>query len=169
MLRRSSARWGDRDPRRTARLRRESVLHQRGRSVQDFVALVGGDAGTGVGYRDDILIAFFAAGYRDGAAGRGVLDGVIEEIEQKAAKEGFVGDDGEFFGDVGVKFDLFGKSEGTGAAENVGGEFIEIEFVLRERILAGVGAREGKEVFNDVREALGFFAEDGEGFAVFGG
>src|SRR5260370_7377651 len=45
-------------------------------------------------------------------------------------------------------------------------ELIEVKFAWLERILAGVRARERKEVLDDVREALGFLVQHSQRFPV---
>src|SRR5260370_9796654 len=45
-------------------------------------------------------------------------------------------------------------------------ELIEVKFAWLERILAGVRARERKEVLDDVREALGFLVQHSQRFPL---
>src|SRR6266436_1478224 len=47
------------------------------------------------------------------------------------------------------------------------GEFIQIEVAWLERILSGIGTREGKEIFDDVREARGLLVKNTKRFTVF--
>jgi hypothetical protein len=82
------------------------------------------------------------------SAGR-VLDCVVHKVQEKTTQQVFIAAKRHLFSGLDLQGQtLFGAERADGAG-NFAGKFVQIEFLRRELVLAGVGAREHEEVFDD--------------------
>src|SRR5712692_4207354 len=128
---------------------------------------ISGDATPSIRDAHDIFVRGATAGHGDASALRGVLDRIIQQIEDHAAQQGFVGADGRLGCILEMQRNLFCERQGARRMHTFANKFIKIKIARLERILAGVGAREGEEILDDVGEPLGLVVKHCQRFAVF--
>src|SRR5208337_316409 len=95
-------------------------------ALEDPLLQFRGDAGTIVRNTDKIINPLTAAGESNGAARRGIFDGVIEEIEQHAAEQGLVAMDGQIRLDCRSQRNVFRESQGARADQGFRGKLVEV-------------------------------------------
>src|SRR5690348_14876035 len=136
-------------------------------AIEDLRLKIGGNSLPRIAHSDAILRIPPAARDGNGAATRGVLDAVVQEIHDEPADEFFVGTHRKFSRGFARQRDFPGGGERAEVVSGFGDEFVEVEICQRQRKLAGVGASKGEQILDDVLEALGLRAQDAERFTVF--
>ena len=112
------------------------------KALEDARLEFSGNSRAGIGDAKDVVDCVEAAVYVDHSTGGRVFDGVVDEIQQHAAEKILVGGEGKLRLDRGGKRDAFCDGEGARAAENVCGQFIEVEITEFERVLACISTGE---------------------------
>lgn len=98
----------------------------------------------------------------------GILHGIVQEDEKKLAQESFVADVRNLFRELTFDANAFSASAGSDEGAGFFEGFIEVERLMREAKLAGVGDGESEKRFDDAAELFQFGVDYREGAAIFG-
>ena len=100
------------------------------------------------------------------AAGRTVLNGVLQDVQHQPAQQVLVARTGTSVAPVSANRHAPLVGQHVDGAPAFGDDLVEIQIDRPQRIAARIGAREDEHVVNQPAEPLRLAADDGERFAI---
>ncbi len=137
-------------------------------SIEDALLILSGYSGTGVADAEGDVVGVAAQVDGDGAAGRGVLHGILQDVQDQLSQQVLVAAVGKLGRTLQQDLDTALRRKDIDRAAAVGDQFIEIEIDRPQRIPARIRAREHQQIVHEAAQPPGLTADSRQRLAVFG-
>jgi hypothetical protein len=120
------------------------------------------DTNAGIGYGDQVLGVLLLKAQVDIAAGRGIFDGVVKQVQQHLTQQIVIAVVQHLRHRAQDNYHALPRTQHTGGAGCLGEEFIEIKIARVKRLAAGIGARQQKHIFHNAGQPPCLLVDDFE-------